>query len=154
MNKKITIEKFIVIITGTWLGERFELIFIALLVLSFLMIVDYISGMLASKKEAAEYPENKTYGWNSKKSIVGIYKKVGYILTITVALSADYMIYKFVDEIGVDFKTKTLFGILVVIWFIINELISILENAGRMGVILPQFLINVLAVLKNDLGKK
>ena len=36
-------------------------------------------------------------------------------------------------------------------WFIINELLSILENVGRMGTELPEFLKRVLSELKNDL---
>ena len=108
--------------------------------------------MLASKKEAVEHPNDKKYGWSSKKSIIGIYKKIGYIITVLVALSTDYLIYALLGKIGVEYQIKTLFGFLVTIWFIINELLSILENAGRMGVILPQFLRTVLSELKKDIN--
>ena len=40
------------------------------------------------------------------------------------------------------------------VWFIINELISILENIGRMGTEFPEFLKNILADLKDNLDDK
>ena len=117
----------------------------------FLMFIDYFSGMLASKKEAIEHPNSKKYGWSRKKSIMGIYKKLGYILTILVASCTDYIIYVFLEKMRIEYHTKTVFGFMVTIWFMVNEIISILENAGRMGVILPQFLRNILSEMKKDI---
>lgn len=153
MNKKIIIEKLSISFIGGWLGGKLGLVYPALLLLCILMIFDYISGMLASKKEAIKYPNNKEYGWSSKKSIIGIYKKVGYILTIIVAVSVDYLLFKFAAEMGIAFESKTIFGLLVTVWLVINELLSILENAGRMGVQLPTFITYILIELKNDIGK-
>lgn len=110
--------------------------------------------MLAAKKEALEYKNDSSYGWSSKKSILGIYKKVGYMLTIVVAICIDYLIFKFAKEIGLKYDSNTFFGLLVTIWFVINEIIFILENIGRMGTVLPDFLKNVLAELKEDINNK
>lgn len=153
MDKKIMIEKSMMGITSAWIMDKWGLLFPALMLLTILMITDYISGMLASKKEALDYPNNKKYGWNSKKSLIGIYKKVGYILIIFVAVSTDYILYKFSIEIGIKFEHNTIFGLLVSVWLIINELISILENAGRMGAKLPDFLNNILTELQNSIDK-
>lgn len=152
MENKISLNtlKVITTLAGSIIGNELEMISPALILLLFLMIADYISGMLASKKEAVEHPNNKKYGWSSKKSIIGIYKKVGYILTILVAISMDYILYSLLAKMGIEYQIKTVFGFLVTIWLIINELLSILENAGRMGVILPKFLINILAEIKKD----
>lgn len=141
-------------LTGALIGNRFGLLFPALSLLIILMIADYISGMLASKKEALEHPNCKKYGWSSKKSIIGIYKKVGYTLTILVAVSTDYIIYKFAVELGIEFKKNTIFGLMITVWLIINELLSILENAERMGVKLPNFIKRVLSQLQNDINDK
>lgn len=153
MNQKnyINIAKGGIVILGSFIGNLLDVISPAIILLIILTIVDYFSGMLASKKEAVEHPNNKKYGWSSKKSIIGIYKKLGYILTVLVALSTDYLIYALLGKIGVEYQIKTLFGFLVTIWFIINELLSILENAGRMGAVLPKFLQNVLSELKKDI---
>ncbi len=53
-----------------------------------------------------------------------------------------------------DFGSNTIFGLLVTVWFIINELISILENVGRMGAELPDFLKKALSELKNSIEDK
>lgn len=133
------------------IGSELEIISPAMILLIFLMMVDYVSGMLAAKKEAVEHPGNKKYGWSSKKSIMGIYKKLGYILILLVAVSTDYIIYALLGELGVEYQLRTVFGLLVTIWLIINELLSILENAGRMGVVLPKFLHGILAEMKEEL---
>ena len=72
-------------------------------------------------------------------------------MTLLVALSTDYVIYKLIGKMGLNYQTNTFFGFLVIIWFIINELLSILENAARMGAVLPKFIKNVLAELKRDI---
>lgn len=147
-------EKSILSVMGAWISNKLGLLFPALGLLMVLMIIDYISGMLAAKKEALENPGDSRYGWSSKRSILGIYKKLGYMLTILVAVSIDYLIFKFTKEIGLEFGSNTIFGLLVTVWFIINELISILENIGRMGTELPDFLKKVLSELKSDLEDK
>lgn len=152
MNNKIHTYaiKGITVLISSLIGCELEIISPAMILLIFLMIVDYISGMLASKKEAVDHPNDKNYGWSSKKSLIGIYKKVGYILTILVAVSTDYIIYAFLGKMGIEYQLKTIFGFLVTIWLMINELLSILENAGRMGAKLPKFLQNILSELEQE----
>lgn len=154
MDKKYILEKCLATITSAWIGNKLHVIYPALVFLSILMLLDYISGMLASKKEALEYPEILELGWSSKKSVMGIYKKVGYILTILVAISADYLIVMLISKIGITYENNTMFGLMVIIWFVLNELISILENAGRMGAVMPKFLKEVLTELKKNMEKK
>ncbi|MDE7323567.1 MAG: phage holin family protein [Lachnospiraceae bacterium] len=150
-EKKLSTVKGGITFVGAVLGDKFALISPIMILLILLMIADYISGMLASRKEAVEHPDDKRFGWSSKKSIMGIYKKVGYILTILVGFSTDYIIYKLVAEMGLSYQTNTFFGFLIIIWFIINELLSILENAARLGAALPTFIQNALAELKKDI---
>ena len=153
MNK-IIIYKGAITVVVTYLGNKLGLLCPALSLLAMFMVLDYVSGMLAAKKEALEHPNDKNYGWSSKKGIIGIYKKVGYILTVLVALAADYLISKFVNELGIQYDRSTTFGLLVLVWLIVNEMLSVLENAGRMGVKLPEFLVKVLSVLKNEMDHK
>ncbi len=117
-------------------------------------LADYVSGMIASKKEAIENPDNFTYGWSSKKGILGIFKKIGYFFSILVAICVDYLIFKIAQELGLRYESQTFFGLLVVVWFIINESISVLENAGRMGVELPAFLKKTLSELRKNVEDK
>ena len=154
MDKRILTTKGVFAGIGTLISEHLNFIGAALTLLTILMIVDYISGMLAAKREAIDHPDDPCYGWSSKKSIIGIYKKIGYILTILVAICTDYVIIKLLREIGVEYQTNSIFGLLVIVWFIINELLSILENAGRMGVNLPEFLKKVLSSIKENIDEK
>ena len=154
MGQKIVSIRLVIVGIGAWIGDVFGVMWQTLLLLFLLMVVDYISGMLAAKKEALEHPDNCLYGWSSKKSVMGIYKKAGYILTILVAVSTDYILFYFSDKMEWDMPTKTLFGLLITLWFVINELLSILENVGRMGVMLPDILYKVLTELKNNTEEK
>lgn len=151
MNGKELWEKVIAAIVGAWISNQFGLLFPVVCLLMLLMFVDYVSGMIAAKKEAIEHPGSKKYGWSSKKGAMGIFKKIGYAFTIFVAVCIDYLIYKFAQELGLHYESQTYFGLLAAIWFLINESISILENAGRMGVELPEFLKKTLSELKKDI---
>jgi toxin secretion/phage lysis holin len=154
MENKIFLSKITVTTICALLGDKLGAIGSVLILFIFLMFVDYISGMLAAKKEALEHPNSSKYGWSSKKGLIGIYKKIGYMFTVLVAISTDYLIFNMIEEMGIVYKTNTLFGLMVLVWFILNESLSILENAGRMGVKLPEFLVQVLANMKNDINEK
>ena len=147
MEKRVW-EKAATLLTTAWISDRLGLLFPSIILLFVLMAADYISGMLADKKESLEHLFDKNYGWSSKKSLVGIYKKVGYIFIILVSVVSDYLIYNLANEIGINFPTNTMFGLLVVAWLIVNELLSILENAGWMGGEMPEILKKILAELK------
>lgn len=147
-------EKIITAIVGAWISNQLGLLFPVICLLMLLMLTDYVSGMIAAKKEAIEHPHSKKYGWSSKKGVLGIFKKIGYVFTIFVAVCVDYLIYKLAQELGLQYESQTYFGLLVTIWFVVNESISILENAGRMGVELPEFLEKTLSELKKDVDDK
>lgn len=136
-----------------WLNE-FHLIGFSILFLIALMCLDFFSGLLAAKKEALDHPDDPAYGWSSKKCIFGIYKKIGYILTILVAISIDYLIFHFGNELELSYPEGAYFGSIVIIWLTVNELLSILENAQKMGVELPNFLNRVLSVSRDKINKK
>lgn len=154
MGEKRILLKDGIVFLCTWVTNKLGLLLPAILLLMILMVIDYISGMLAAKKEALEDLANCEYGWSSKKSLLGIYKKIGYMLTVLVAVCIDYMIFKFSNELGLEYTPNTFFGLIVAIWFVINEILSILENIGRMGTELPDFLKNVLVELRKKLNDK
>lgn len=112
------------------------------------MVIDFLAGMAASAKEAVEHPNDEKYGWNSKKGMIGIFKKFGYILVIVASMIVDFLIYKLSGILSVTLPMTMFFSTLVTAWFILNECLSITENAGRMGVKVPAFLTKVIAVLK------
>ena len=59
----------------TWISAKFQAFGMLLLCLLFLMFIDYITGMLASRKEGIDHPDDVSYGWRSQKRILGNYQK-------------------------------------------------------------------------------
>lgn len=139
---------------SAWLFAKLGVLLYIILLLSAAMLIDYFTGMLASRKEAIDHPENPEYGWNSGKGAKGIIKKVGYLCVIAVAMMVDYIILNVAAEIGVETELKAFFGILVTVWYLLNEILSIFENAGRMGAPVPDWLKKYIAVLKDKIEQK
>lgn len=136
---------------GAFLSAKLGILFPVLMILASMMVVDYISGMMASKVEAIEHPDDPNYGWSSKKGAKGIAKKVGYLCIIAVAMVVDYLTLKVAAALGITVSAKAIFGLMVAVWYILNELLSIIENAGRMGANVPDWLCRYIAVLKRKI---
>lgn len=118
---------------------------VPIIVLIIMMVIDYISGM------AAAWVHNNL---SSKVGAKGIVKKVGYMGLIVVAMGIDYLIYSGIMSVHIDIGYQMWFGLVVAVWLIINELISILENLDRLGVPIPEFIRAVLKRLKNSQEKE
>ena len=110
-----------------------------LLALTGVMIVDYITGMLASKKEN---------NISSRVGMWGIVKKLLYIVVVGVGMLMDWLILTTAESMGVQIPLATFFGLLVAVWLIINELISILENLTRLDTPMPGFLLTIVQHFK------
>lgn len=141
-------------VAGAYLSAKLGVLFPVLCILTVMMIVDYITGMLASKVESLDHPEDKTYGWSSKKGAKGIIKKVGYLSAIAVAMVVDYVIATVANKLNLQMPVNALFGLFVAVWYLLNELLSIIENAGRMGAPVPEWLTKYIAVLKDKIEKQ
>lgn len=112
---------------------------VPVLVLLVFMILDYATGMVRAWR-AREL--------SSKIGVDGIVKKVGYMVLVVVAMGVDYLICSGVSAASLDLPYTMWFGLLVAVWLIINEMISILENLGRLGVPIPGFLRAIVKKLK------
>ena len=149
---ELKISKLRIVILGIWalfmgkMGEIPQSISILLL----MMVIDQVSGILAAKREALEHPGEKKYGISSKRMVLGIFKKAGYILTMV-----DILMDTMMEYIGIKSTIKGSFCLLITVWFILGEAISILENASRMGVKVPRFFRKIISELQKDIdGKK
>lgn len=127
------------------LSAYMRLMFVPLVVLLGVMIVDYMSGML------------KAWGndeLSSKVGLRGIVKKLCYLMLVCVAGVVDWLIYSGLRQVGITLNFGFCFGLIVTIWLIINELISILENLDALHVPMPKFLKNIVKHLKNAVEVK
>ena len=139
---------------GAYLSAKLGVLYPVLCILAGMMVIDYATGMMASKVEAIEHPGDSDYGWSSKKGAKGIIKKVAYLCVIAVALVLDYVVIQVSSSLNFDIPLKALFGLLVAVWYLLNELLSITENAGRMGANVPEWLRKYIAVLRDKIDSK
>lgn len=111
----------------------------ALETLLIFMVVDYITGLIVagffrkSTKSSTGSLESMA-GWK------GLAKKVVTLLFVLIANRLDMMI-------GVDYIRTA-----VIIAFMSNELLSIVENAGLMGIPLPDVIVKAVDVLQKKSG--
>lgn len=127
------------------LTAYFRVIAVPVALLFVVMLLDYFSGV------ANAYTKGE---WSSKVGIKGIVKKVGYMGVVIVAAVFDWLIYSGLKGVGVSFDSSYYFGLIVTIWLIINECISILENLGELGVPLPGFLLRGIKKLQKQIEDK
>ena len=95
-------------------------------------LIDYATGLMASKYRAEDI--------NSYKSIRGIFKKVSMWLLVVVGAIIDEMLLYASTSIGWKSPVTFLVACVVAMWLICNEIISILENIQDMGVNIPAFM--------------
>ncbi len=133
-----------------YLSEKLGVTFYLLGLLLVLMVVDYVSGMAASAVEAIDHPDDRHYGWSSKKGAKGIAKKVAYLCVIAVSMVIDYIVIKTSGVLGVALP-NTMLSLLVSVWYLLNEALSIIENAGRIGAPVPNWLMKYIAALKDKI---
>lgn len=108
----------------------------ALLTLVIFMAVDYITGLLvAGVFHNSEKTKNGAL--ESRAGWKGLCRKGVTLLVVLVACRLDLIM-------GSNFIRDA-----VVIGFIANETISIIENAGLMGVPIPAVIVQAIDVLKN-----
>ena len=127
------------------LAAYFNVLLIPLAILLVVMLIDYITGMAGASYSGK---------LSSRAGIMGILKKAGYFALIAVGMVADYLISSALVKIGIDLKITYCFGMIITIWLIINELISILENLGELNVPLPSFLVNIIKTLKSKVEEQ
>lgn len=113
----------------------------ALVTLVIFMVIDYVSGLIVagvfhtSKKTESGTLESRA-GWK------GLCRKGVTLLFVLVAHRLDI-------AIGVDYIRNA-----VIIGFMANELISIVENAGLMGIPLPKVIQNAIDILTEKSEKE
>ena len=122
-----------------------NVLLVPLIVLIVVMLIDYFTGMAEARISCT---------FSSRVGLTGILKKIGYIVAVAVGVVADYIISSALINCGIEIKTNCCFGMIVTVWFIINELISILENLSEIGTPLPKFLISIVKRLKTTVEAK
>ena len=66
----------------------------------------------------------------------------------------DWLLVNVAGQLGFTLPATSIFGLLVAVWFLLNEILSIIENMGRAGVPLPGFLRAAVSALKKTVDKQ
>jgi len=99
------------------------------------VVIDYVTGFIAA---ALEGKLNSEIGWK------GIAKKVAIFFVVAVAHQVDM-------ALG---GQNHIFRDAAIFFYLANELLSFTENAGRIGIPIPEKLLNAVEVLKDKDGDK
>ena len=108
------------------------------------MAIDYLTGSAAALRAGK---------WSSSAARDGIWHKVGSIVAVVVAAILDLVISTIIaniPNITLPFTYSVLLGPLVVIWYILTEAGSIIENAGALGAPIPPWLSKMIEALRNN----
>ena len=145
MQSKDFLQQTFVSAVITGLLYYLGIVAVPIIILIVAMIIDYVTGMMSAWLNSE---------LSSKKGIKGIVKKISYLALVAVAMIVDWLIFQGLQQINVDLHYSVFFAVLVAVWLIINELISVLENLSRMGVPIPNFLKKLIDRLKNTVDEK
>ena len=114
---------------GGWTG--------AMTTLVILMLIDYVTGIIVAGVFHAS-PKSSGGALSSAVGFKGICRKFVILLIVVVACRVDLLL-----ETNI-IRDATCIG------FCANELVSITENAGLMGIPLPRKLVEAIEVLRGD----
>ena len=108
------------------------------------VILDYISGSAAARANGE---------WSSEEAREGLWHKCGEIFAVLVAALCDIALVVVFKSSGIalPFDVGPIVTPVVLLWYIITELGSIAENAGKLGAPVPSWLKNSLKQYKEKI---
>lgn len=125
---------------GSWLAMLFGGWDSSLVTLVILMAMDYITGLIV----AGVFKKSKKSASGALESRVGFKGLCRKCLTLLFVLVA----YRLDLTLGIDYIRNA-----VIIGFLANELLSLVENAGLMGVPLPSVITKAIDILRGQTEK-
>lgn len=105
------------------------------------MVLDYITGSAAALKAGK---------WSSAVAREGLWHKLGSVVAVLVAAILDgviRLVLEHVPMLELPFEYTVFVSVLVLVWYILTELGSIMENAGALGTPIPGWLARMIAAL-------
>ena len=107
------------------------------------MLLDYLTGTGCALKEGV---------WSSKAAREGLWHKAGSVAAVLTACLLDVAIGQVCGNLpGLPVGYNVFLGPLVVVWYILTECGSVIENAGALGAPVPKWLAGRLEKLREKL---
>ena len=101
------------------------------------MAIDYLTGTAAAMKNGE---------WCSSVARQGLWHKGGMLIVVIVAFIADCALAVICEHLPIGIEWTSIVLPLVLAWYIVTELGSILENAVKMGATVPKWLVKLLKI--------
>ena len=138
---ELNVIKAVIGIMGASIASLFGGWDTAMVTLLIFMAIDYFSGLIVAavfKKS----PKTETGTLESRAGFKGLFRKGMILLIVLIACRLDLVMHtNFIRDA-------------VVIAYIVNESISIIENAGLMGIPVPKAIIKAIDILKRKEDEK
>lgn len=122
-------------VTGSLIAGLFGGFDASMVTLIAFMAIDYVTGLIVAAVRKS--PKTETGGLSSRMGLKGLAKKCVVLLLVLVAARLDI-------TLGTSYIRDA-----VCIGFIVNELLSIIENAGLLGIPMPMAIKNAVELLQN-----
>ena len=135
MNENLLTVKTAIVAFFTAMGAFLGWKGVMLLAWVLVMALDYLTGTLAACHGGE---------WCSSTAREGIWHKAGTICAVAVAAISDWIMVLVAAYIPIGIEWPGIIMPLVLAWYIITELGSILENAVKMGANVPAWLVKLL----------
>ena len=112
-----------------------------------LIMMDYVTGSMAARRER---------NWSSENAREGLWHTAGEIFAVLVAALCDIALSVIANNAGFDlpFEIGPLLTPVVLVWYILTEAGSILENCGRLGAPLPKWFKQYVEKCKDTIDTK
>ena len=119
----------------------------AIIIWIFAILLDYISGSMAAKREK---------NWSSEIARDGLWHKAGEIFAVLVAALCDIALEVMAKGSGVKipFDIGPMLTPIVLMWYILTEAGSIIENCGRLGAPMPKWFKQRVEQYKDAIDKE
>ena len=104
------------------------------------MAIDYITGTWAAMRNGE---------WSSAVARQGLWHKGGMIVVVIISFLADGAMAIICERLPVGINWTNIVLPLILAWYIVTELGSILENALKMGAAVPSWLTKLLKISLN-----
>ena len=111
------------------------------------MVLDYATGSAAALRSGE---------WSSRIARDGLWHKLGSMVAVLVAAILDGVIrlaLAHIPALELPFEYTVFVSVLVLVWYILTELGSIVENAGALGAPIPGWLAAAIQVLGSSVDK-
>ena len=113
-------------------------------ILAVFMALDYLTGIISGLV--------RNGGFSYKKGITGALKKLSYLVLILITILIEFIIKYLTSDAGLHLPIENSITMAVYIYLIGTEGLSIIQNLIILGIPVPQFMIKLFGLVKDQSG--